>query len=71
MEALILKLLQAIGSGVGSSIAEYTLEKGEEFLKENIDADEMKILDSIVEKSQDTIQTNVHDLLQEKISLPF
>ena len=66
-----MKLLQAIGSGVGSEIAEYTLEKGEEFLKENIDADEMKILDTIVEKSQDTIQTNVHDLLKEKISLPF
>jgi hypothetical protein len=56
---------------VGSSIAEYTLEKGEEFLKENIDADEMKILDTIVEKSQETIQTTVHDLLKEKISLPF
>jgi len=71
MEALILKLLQAIGSGVGSEIAEYTLEKAEEFLKEDLDEDEMKILDTIVEKSQDTIQTTVHDLLKEKISLPF
>ena len=61
----------SIGAGVGSSIAEYTLEKGEEFLKENINEDEMKILDSIVEKSEETIQTNVHDLLKEKISLPF
>ena len=61
----------SIGAGVGSSIAEYTLEKGEEFLKENVNEDEMKILDSIVEKSEETIQTNVHDLLKEKISLPF
>ena len=71
MEALIMKLLMSIGAGVGSSIAEYTLEKGEEFLKENVNEDEMKILDSIVEKSEETIQTNVHDLLKEKISLPF
>ena len=71
MEALIIKLLHTIGAGIASDVAEFTLEKGEEFLKENIDADEMKILDTIVEKSQDTIQTNVHDLLKEKISLPF
>ena len=71
MEALIMKLLLSSGAGVGSSIAEYTLEKGEEFLKENVNEDEMKILDSIVEKSEETIQTNVHDLLKEKISLPF
>ena len=71
MEALIMKLLMSIGAGVGSSIAVYTLEKGEEFLKENVNEDEMKILDAIVEKSEETIQTNVHDLLKEKISLPF
>ena len=71
MEALIMKLLMSLGAGVGSSSAEYTLEKGEEFLKENVNEDEMKILDSIVEKSEETIHTNVHDLLKEKISLPF
>ena len=40
-------------------------------MKENINEDEMKFLDAIVEKSEETIQTYVHDLLKEKISLPF
>ena len=70
MEALIFKLLMSIGAGVGSSIAEYTLEKGEEFLKETLDEDDFKTLDRIVDIDESQVHSSVHDFLKNK-ALPF
>tara|TARA_Y100000310_G_C20453072_1_gene701705 strand:+ start:577 stop:792 length:216 start_codon:yes stop_codon:yes gene_type:complete len=71
MEALIIKLLHTIGAGIASDVAEFTLEKGEEWLKETLDDDDFKTLDRIVDIDESQVHSTVHDLLKEKISLPF
>ena len=70
MEALIMKLLHTIGAGIASDIAEFTLEKGEEFLKETLDEDDFKTLDRIVDIDESQVHSSVHDFLKNK-ALPF
>ena len=70
MEALIMKLLHTIGAGIASDIAEFTLEKGEELLKESLNEDDFKTLDRIVDIDESQVHSSVHDFLKNK-ALPF
>tara|TARA_R100001530_G_scaffold117373_1_gene84515 strand:- start:189 stop:401 length:213 start_codon:yes stop_codon:yes gene_type:complete len=70
MEALIMKLLNAFGTGVASDVVDFTLEKGEEWLKETLDEDDFKTLDRIVDIDETQVHSTVHDFLKNK-ALPF
>ena len=71
MEALVIKLLSAFGAGIASEVTEFTLEKGEEWLKETLDEDDFQTLDKIVDIDESQVHSSVHDFLKEKIQLPF
>ena len=65
-----MKLLHTIGAGIASDIAEFTLEKGEELLKESLNEDDFKTLDRIVDIDESQVHSSVHDFLKNK-ALPF
>ena len=71
MEALVMKLLSAFGAGIASEVTEYTLDKGEEWLRETLDEDDFKTLDNIVDIDETQVHSTVHDFLKEKIQIPF
>ncbi len=71
MEALVMKLLSAFGAGIASEVAEFTLDKGEEWLRETLDEDDFKTLDNIVDIDETQVHSSVHDFLKEKIQIPF
>ena len=71
MEALVMKLLSAFGAGIASEVTEFTLDKGEEWLRETLDEDDFKTLDNIVDIDETQVHSTVHDFLKEKIQIPF
>ena len=71
MEALVMKLLSAFGAGIASEVTEFTLDKGEEWLRETLDEDDFKTLDNIVDIDETQGHSTVHDFLKEKIQIPF
>ena len=71
MEALVMKLLSAFGAGIASEVTEFTLDKGEEWLRETLDEDDFKTLDKIVDIDESQVHSTVHDFLKEKIQIPF
>jgi hypothetical protein len=71
MEALVMKLLSAFGAGIASEVTEFTLDKGEEWLRETLDEDDFKTLDNIVDIDETQVHSSVHDFLKEKIQIPF
>ncbi len=71
MEVLVIKLLSAFGAGIASEVTEFTLEKGEEWLKETLDENDFQTLDKIVDIDESQIHSSVHDFLKDKIQLPF
>tara|TARA_S200002703_G_scaffold50459_1_gene43857 strand:- start:4285 stop:4485 length:201 start_codon:yes stop_codon:yes gene_type:complete len=66
-----MKLLSAFGAGIASEVAEFTLDKGEEWLRETLDEDDFKTLDNIVDIDETQVHSSVHDFLKEKIQIPF
>ena len=71
MEALVMKVLSAFGAGIASEVTEFTLDKGEEWLRETLDEDDFKTLDNIVDIDETQVHSTVHDFLKEKIQIPF
>lgn len=71
MEALVMKLLSAFGAGIASEVTEFTLDKGEEWLREALDEDDFKTLDKIVDIDETQVHSTVHDFLKDKIQIPF
>ena len=71
MEALVMKLLSAFGAGIASEVTEFTLDKGEEWLRETLDEDDFKTLDKIVDIDESQVHSTVHDFLKDKIKIPF
>ena len=71
MEALVMKLLSAFGARIASEVTEFTLDKGEEWLRGTLDEDDFKTLDKIVDIDETQVHSTVHDFLKEKIQISF